>query len=231
MKWDATNINEFYDKLLSYKRDDKILWTQNIVNTKKKCLGIPFPDLRIITKDILKTDYISFLDLMPNQYHEALLIDALLINKIKDFKTQTKYINKLAKYIDSWSVVDTLKFNISKYPNEYFGYAKKLLTSKKPFERRIAIRIFFSYIKTDYIDEIFNILDGLEEDHYYVNMAIAWFLCEGVIKNRDKTINYLKQSKLNAFAINKAISKCHDSFRVIDRDKKLLNKYKKNTSN
>ena len=227
MKWTNENINLFYDNLKKYGHPDKVEWTRNIVNTKNVCLGVLFPDLRKVTKEILATDYLSFLDLMPHQYHEALQIDALLINRIKDYQTQVKYINKLAKYIDSWSVVDTLKFNVNKYPLEYFNYAKKLLVSKKPFERRIAIRIFFSYIKTPYLDEIFKILDNLEEDHYYVNMAIAWLLCEAVIKNRDKAIKYIKVSKLNSFAINKAISKCRDSYRVSNEDKELLLQYKK----
>ena len=43
----------------------------------------------------------------------------------------------------------------------------------------------------------------------------------------EKTLNYLKDSKLNSFVINKAISKCRDSYRINNEDKKLLLNYKR----
>ena len=57
-------------------------------------------------------------------------------------------------------------------------------------------------------------------------MSNAWLLCEFMIKQRDKTLHYLKSNNLNKFTINKAISKCRDSFRVSKEDKELLLKYK-----
>ena len=48
-----------------------------------------------------------------------------------------------------------------------------------------------------------------------------------MIYNRDKTLKYLEHNKLNKFTINKAISKCRDSFRISAQDKELLLKYKK----
>ena len=92
----------------------------------------------------------------------------------------------------------------------------------------MGIRILFSYKNNDeYVDKIFKVLDKLyDESEYYVNMAIAWLLCELMIYNRDKTLKYLEHHNLNNFTINKAISKCRDSFRVSKEDKELLLKYK-----
>ena len=53
-------------------------------------------------------------------------------------------------------------------------------------------------------------------------MAIAWLLCELMIYNRDMTLKYLEHNNLNIFTINKAISKCRDSYRVSKEDKELL---------
>ncbi len=58
-------------------------------------------------------------------------------------------------------------------------------------------------------------------------MANAWLLCECFIKQREKTLAFLEKNNINKFAINKAISKCRDSYRVSDKDKKKLLKYKK----
>ena len=86
----------------------------------------------------------------------------------------------------------------------------------------------FSYTKSDkYIDQIFSVIDTLkDEEEYYVNMAVAWLLCELMIKQRNKTLKYLDNHNLNKFTINKMISKCRDSFRISKEDKELLLKYK-----
>lgn len=57
-------------------------------------------------------------------------------------------------------------------------------------------------------------------------MCIAWLVCELMIYNRDKTLKYLENHNLNTFTINKAISKCRDSYRVSKEDKEVLLKYK-----
>ena len=83
------------------------------------------------------------------------------------------------------------------------------------------------YIDDNHIDDIFKILDSIKIDTYYVNMANAWVLCECFIKERDKTLKYLKTSKLNKQSFNKGIQKCIESFRVSKDDKNYLRTIKK----
>ena len=227
-KWTNEDVIKFDKYLYSLRREEKINWTKNIVCTNMNLLAIVLPDLKKMAKEIYKGDYTSYLDLMPHKYFESLITNAFLISFIKDYKLQIKYINKLSKYIDSWSVTDTLKFSIKNHEDEYLDYAKELLKSKEAYTRRIGVRILFSYTKFDnYVDVIFNIIDSLKsEEEYYVNMATSWLLCELMIKQRNKTLNYLKHHNLNNFTINKMISKCRDSFRVSNEDKELLLKYK-----
>lgn len=227
-KWTRENISDLEDYLYSIRVEDKIEWTRGTINTNMDLLAIKLPILRKMAKDIYKGDYISYLDLMPHKYFESCTIDAFVISLIKDFKLQKKYTNKLAKYIDNWSIVDSLRFNVKNHEEDYINYAKELLTSDKPFSRRIGVRMFFSFVKMEkYHDEIFNVLDSLkDEKHYYVNMAAAWLLCEMFIFYSDKTFNYLKNNKTNSFIINKGISKCRDSFRVSQENKDKLLKYK-----
>ena len=226
--WTKDNINDFYEELLKYKHEDKIEWTKRIINTNASVLAVLSPDIKAITKRIKKGNYISFLDIMPHKYHEATIVDAYLINTIKDVNIKRKYISKLSKYIDSWSTVDALNYNIKGQEDLYLSYAKDLIKSDEPFVRRIGSRILFAFAnRSDYVDKVFDILDTFNnEEHYYVNMSNAWLLCEFMINQRDKTLNYLKNNNLNKFTINKAISKCRDSCRVSKEDKELLLKYK-----
>ena len=150
-KWTKEDIIDFENYLYSLRREEKINWTKNIVCTKMDTLAIVLPDLKKLAKEIYKGEYISYLNLMPHEYFESLITDAFLISLIKDFKIQIKYINKLIKYTDSWSVTDTLKFSIKNHEDEYLEYAKELIKSKETYARRTGIRILFSYICAEVI--------------------------------------------------------------------------------
>ena len=160
-----------------------------------------------------------------NQYYENTIINAVLINHIKDIETKKYYLSRLI--IDNWSTVDILKFDIKNKEQEYLKLAKEYLKGKKEFIRRIGVRILFNYTKKEDLTEIFKIIDSLQnEEAYYVNMCVAWLMCELMINNREQTLEYLENHKLNDFTINKTISKCRDSFRVSKEDKEYLLKYK-----
>lgn len=228
--WQNKDINLFQEYLISLKNKDekKIEWTRNIVNTNLPVLAIPSKDLKKIAKEILKGNYLSFLEKAKFTYHENTIIYAYIINEIKDYTIQIKYLEYYSKIIDNWASCDALKLKIKNCEEKYLNLAKAYLNSKLCFQRRIGIIFLFSLLdKDNYLDEIFKILDSLyEEKEYYVNMAAAWLLCECVIKHRKKTYEYLENHHLNKFIINKAISKCRDSYRISEEDKNYLLKFK-----
>ena len=224
-KWNSKDIEEFNKYLESKKRPEKMDFTVKTINTKMQVLAIPIPELRKIANQIYKGNFISYLDAFNNRYFENTIINAVLINNIKDLKTKKHYILKLK--IDNWATVDILKFNIKNQEQEYLNLAKEYLKSKQEFIRRIGVRILFNYTGDEDLTEIFNIIDSLQtEEKYYVNMAVAWLMCELMIKNRNQTLKYLENHKLNDFTINKTISKCRDSYRVSKADKDFLLKYR-----
>lgn len=108
--------------------------------------------------------------------------------------------------------------------NKLLTLSNALIKSKKTFVRRVGILIHFELIKdAKYLDNTFKLLDTLsEEKEYYVNMCAAWLLCECFAKYRNETLAYFKSNKTNNFIINKAISKCVDSYKVSFEDKTLL---------
>ena len=223
--WTQQDIREFDKCLESIKREDKIEFSKKTVNTQMDVLGINLPTCKEIAKKIHEGNFLSFLEKNDYKYFENTIVSAFLINYIKDVTEKEKFINML--YMDNWATVDTLKYNIKKQEKEFLGLSKKYIKSKEAFKRRVGVRILFSYTGTEYVYEIFKIIDTIyKEKEYYVNMAVAWLCCELMIKNRDKFLEYLNHHHLNDFTINKAISKCRDSFRVSEKDKEMLLKYK-----
>ena len=228
--WNKDDIKELEKYLESLGNLERAKQENKIINTKQTVLSIHIPELRQIAGEILKGNYFSFLDLNPSKYYEEYLLQAFVISKIKDMKIQQSYLNKYLPQCDSWAHTDSLKFYINKKNEKaWWDYSLSLLKSKDTMCRRCAIIIMFKYfVETDYLQEIFNEINKLEnESEYYVNMAVAWLVCECFIKRRAETLLFFKNNRLNAFTQNKAISKCRDSYRVSKEDKDLLLTFKK----
>lgn len=230
--WTQKDAIIFEKYLESLKLEqDKINWTINIVKSNKPVYAIKSNTLKDIAKQIYKGNYLSFLDLQIFSSHESTIIYGIILSKLKDFTLIKKYLDIYSLNCDSWAQCDTLSFNIKNLESELFELGVSYTKSKLTFKRRIGIIIFFKFISSNYIDNVFNIISSMKyESEYYVNMAIAWLICESFIKQREKTLALLQSNKLNAFTKNKAISKCKDSYRVSNKDKTLLNNLKQNSN-
>lgn len=228
-KWTREDKYEFIKYLESFKRPDKIEWSRNIINTELPILAILSPELGKISKQIMKGNYLSFLDLELDDYYECMAINSGIISNIKDFEVKKKYLLKYSKKIENWASCDSLKFDINGNEEKYYDLALYYLKSSLPFERRLGLWIIFKFIDNDsYLNKIYEIMDRFElEEEYYVNMMNSWLLCELFTKRREETIKYLENNKLNKFTINKGISKCRDSYRITKEDKDFLLKFKK----
>ena len=96
--------------------------------------------------------------------------------------------------------------------------------NEKEFISRTGLVILLShFVEEKYLKEIFNTLNKIESDAFYINMAQAWLICDLYIKYPKETLKFIKQNNLNKFTHNKAISKIHDSYRVSKEDKEYLN--------
>lgn len=226
--WELSAKKEYYKYLNSLSNAEKIEWTKKIVNTDMEVLAIPVPKLKLIAKDIMKGDYISFLDLKLLDNYESTMVYGSVINKLKDINLIKKYLDVYVNYVDNWSSCDVLAIDTND-KDKLFNVALSYTKSNKPFVRRVGFRIFFKYLDdVNYLKKIFDVIDDFySEEHYYVNMMIAWLLCEAFVKNRNFTLKYLDKNTLSDFVINKTISKCRDSFRVCLDDKNMLLKYKR----
>ena len=228
--WTENDIINFKKYLLSFsKGEEKGKWEKRILNTKLPCIAVPSQVSRKIIKEISKGNFLSFIDFWLWENYTESMIVGNLICYIKDFDVFEKYLIKYANKVDNWANCDCLKFKINlNNKDKFFNLAKKLIKNKKPFVKRVGLIILFKLVLyKEYLNEIFNILNSFKnEEHYYVNMMLAWLLSECFVKYREETLNFLKTHNLNKFVINKGISKCRDSFRVSKEDKEFLLRYK-----
>ena len=91
--------------------------------------------------------------------------------------------------VDNWQLIDIVSFKIKEEnADKFLNLAKELIKVGKPFYIRMGVRIIFNMLSFDkYLEDIFSILAGLKTcEEYYVNMMVAWTLCEGFIKQRER---------------------------------------------
>ncbi len=230
--WNKEKYKEFIDYLISLKDDKYKEFNSKLITTKYKMLGIRMPLLRKIASDIFKSDYQKFLEVAGTNYFEEVMIKGFVIAKIKDIKELEKYFDNYIDLIDNWAINDSfcnsLKI-VNKNKDYFMNMVLKLINRGKEYHLRVGLIILLNfYIQKEYLKKIFGILDNINSDLYYVNMACAWLLCEVFTKYSDITLEYLENNKLNKFTINKTVSKIRDSYRVSKELKDYVLKYRRN---
>ncbi len=230
-RWTEESYYNYLNYLKSLADNKYKNFQQKLCTTKYEILGIKIPLLRKIAKEISKTNYLEFLKLCKNTFYEEVLIEGLVIANIKDEKIFIEYFNEYIKKIDNWAICDSfcnsLKI-VTKNPLKYFKLAKKLSLNKKEFISRTGLIIILNfYVKEEYLNDIFNTLDKINSNKYYINMAESWLICELYIHYPQETEKYLLNNNLNNFTHNKAISKIKDSYRVSKEQKNYLDTLKR----
>ena len=218
-------IDELINYLFSIQDIKYRDFNKKLINTKYEIIGVKIPILKNISK---KLDInMNFKD----KYFEEVMIEGFIISNIKDEELFYKYFIKHINKIDNWSLCDSFVSSIKivkKYEDKYFNEAIKLSLSDDEFISRVGIVMILDYfIKKDNLNIIFDTLNKIKSDKFYLNMAISWLICELYIKYPNETLKFIKNNNLNKFTINKAISKINDSNRINIYEKNMLKQYKK----
>ena len=231
--WNEKNYKEFIKYLISIKDSKyKEFHSSLVLNSKYEMIGIRVPIMKSIAKEIAKVSNIEdFLKYAKDKYYEEIMIQGLVISHIKDEKIFYKYFRDHINKIDNWALCDTFCSSIKiieKYEDKYFNEAINMSLDQKEFVSRVGLIIILShFISKKNIDKIIKLLNEINSDKFYINMAEAWLVCELYIKYPNETKKFIVNNNLNRFTQNKAISKIHDSYRVSKEEKILLNSYKK----
>ena len=230
--WNKEYYSEFVNYLISLQDVKyKNFHSSLVFNSKYEMIGIRIPIMRDVAKKIAKSNIEEFLEYAQNKYYEEVMIQGLVISHIKDEKLFYKYFIKYINKIDNWAICDSFCNSIKivrKYEEKYFKEAIKMALNKSEFVSRVGlVMILNHFISKNNLNDIFDTLNKIQSEKFYINMAEAWLVCEMYIKYPKETKDFLEKNKLNRFTQNKAISKIHDSYRVSIEEKELLNKYRK----
>ena len=208
-------------------------FTEKLVFTKYEILGVKLPDLRKIAKDFTeeqKTKYLK--SSLENKTFEEIMIYGFVLGYAKLTVDEfLSYLYTFLPFVDNWSVCDSCVASfkiVAKNREKILNVVEKLLLAEKPFYIRVGFIILLDYFISDkYLNFIFEMLNSIKSDHYYVRMAKAWIISVCFVYFKNETLEFIKNNDLDDFTHNKAISKICDSFRVLDFDKAFVKSLKR----
>lgn len=229
--WNEEIYENFIKYLLSLQdKEYKEFHSSLVLNSKYEMIGIRVPIMRDIAKNISKSNIEEYLEYAQNKYYEEVMIQGLVISNIKDEKIFYKYFKKYINKIDNWALCDTFCNSIKiirKYEEKYFKEAIKMSLDNEEFLSRVGLVMILShFVSSKNLKTIFDTLNKIDSNKFYINMAEAWLLCDMYIKYPKETTEFLKNNNLNKFTQNKTISKIHDSYRVSKEEKELISSFR-----
>ena len=217
--WTKQDYEGYLNYLVSLKSEDYQNFNERIIKTKYQILGIKFPILRSIAKEISKGDYKSFLGNSTDTYFEEVFIYGIV--SLNDNSYFTKYLDK----IDNWALCDSYvisqKFILKDKDKHFTKYLNLLLSDKTYYIRVGLVTLLNFYMKDRYVKDIIANLSNIKNDDYYVLMGEAWLLQVMCINNSKLVINYLSKSN-NPKLIKMTMNKIRDSYKFSQEDKKEI---------
>ena len=218
--------NDLLDEIFNYSSMEKKRTVDNILGTNDEHLGVPIP---ILKKLAIKYKNIDLNDYKINNIFELRFVYFLIgISRTKTFSEGIDFILENSNEYLGWAITDsTYQYIVLEDDfRNVLTTLKMLLKNKNEYIRRLAYLICFKYLKNkDNLSNIFRLFKN--DEAYYVQMVESWLLCELYIFYQEETFMFLKETNLDKIIVNKAISKIHDSYRVIKDGKekaKLLKK-------
>ena len=215
-------------RLMEEAEKDYQKFSASLIPNINHVLGVRLPKLRKISKEIYKSgDWKDFVNRQNCEYMEEVMLQGMVIGLVKLPPEQIlELVKNFVPKIDNWAMCDTFCSSL-----KFTGHNKKLVwdfiqpyfKSDKEYDIRFAYVILLSYyIDTDFIDSVLKLIDEFKDKRYYAQMAAAWALSICYIKFPEKTLEYLKVSKLDDWTFNKSISKICESLRVDKSAKTML---------
>lgn len=196
-------------------------------------IGVRIPVLREYSKQLVKKYSIEeLLNGVGDKYYEEIMLKGMIIGLSKEnIEKIKKYIKKFVPKIDNWGVCDTFCTGLKitkRYKKEMWEFIQTYLNSNKEFEIRFGVvMLLVYYIDEEYIKDDLQILNNINNDGYYVKMAVAWAISICLVKFYDRTVEFLNNSNLDKFTFNKSIQKAIESYRITKEQKDILKLMKK----
>lgn len=195
--------------------------------SEAEILGVRSPHIKQIAKSIAKGDAEGFLRVCENTYYEEVLLKAFVLAFWRrPLLEKWGTVEAFVPQIDNWAVCDSFCAALKvKASEQAFLLAQCEKYSKKAgeYDRRFALVMLMDHLLTEpYLDAAFEIVAKTDCEPYYVSMAAAWCVSVLFVRDKEKTLAFLKTNALDNLTHRRAIQKIVESNRVTAEDKAFV---------
>lgn len=228
------------ETLLKKAESDYKKFSASLIPGVNNMLGIRLPFLRDMAKALVCGDWRAYLEEAECDYFEEVMLQGMVVGFASrkttertcasaaepDLNETLLMVEQFVPKISNWSLCDSfcagLKF-VKRNKAVVWKFLQKYLVSDKEFELRFGVVLLLDYyIDSDYIDRILDVLGNVRHDSRYVKMAVAWALSVCVVKQREKTLTFLQERRIDKETLQMTKQKVADSFRVSEADKAFV---------
>jgi 3-methyladenine DNA glycosylase AlkD len=192
---------------------------------RDRIIGVRLPQLRAIAARIKRAGPKGTLPELPqgDTLEETLVRGFVIAGADMPLEEHLKAVAGFVPEIDCWSVCDSfvtsLKF-VKKDRERVWEFIQPYFESDRTYDIRFAAVMSLAYFKDgEYVPRVFEKFDKIENDDYYVKMAVAWAISVFFVNAREETRRYLENNRLDDFTFNKSLQKIIESYRVTPQDK------------
>lgn len=217
------------NKLNGLAQSDYKAFNRKLIPTNYEILGVRMPALRKLAKEIVANlDVSEYLNNAEQTTYEHIMLYGLVLGYLNEplLETLFHYLDPLILKFDNWAHVDAIISSLKifkKHPNEVLAHFLPLKTHPGEFAKRTFVILLMNYfLDSVNICSTLKHLSQIEQEQYYVDMAIAWATCEALVKHYHQTIPLLQQQTFTKFVHNKAIQKARESYRITPQTKEYL---------
>lgn len=194
-------------------------------------IGIRVPVLRAFAKELRRGDgrvLEQFLADLPQRYFEENMLHAILIGEVcASVEEVIAELTRFLPYADNWAVTDTIRIRALRRADADVRLWLDQLARWARDTHTYTIRYAVVALMADFLDDRFDamqlqLVETIQSDEYYVNMARAWYFATALAKQWESTLPLLVERRLDPWTHNKTIQKACESYRVPSEHKALL---------
>ncbi len=230
--WTQQDYQQLVEQLRELADPDYLAFNQKLVPDCSNMLGVRMPELRRLSRQIVKGNAEEYLALAGAGSHEEILLHGMVIGALDcDFEALKGYIAGFVPKISNWAVCDSFCSGLKQFGKEQqaaYELVESYALSSSPWAIRFGLISMLSHFLNDlYIDRVLAVSGQITNDHYYVRMGNAWLISMAFVKYRDKTLAFLNDCALDDWTYNKALQKIVESNRVDAQTKELIKTLKR----
>ena len=170
VKWNKKTYKKFIDYLYTLQdKKYKDFHFKLLKNDSIKLIGIRTNNLKLLAKQISKTNYDEFIKINTHETYEEVVIHGFILSFVKDFDKLLKLLDDFVKYIDNWATNDLVSASLKQFKKNQekgYNYILKCLNGNDYMIRFGLTLLLNHYLNDDYIDKVLNISNNINNDNY-----------------------------------------------------------------